>query len=160
MTDEERHQLAELFREDDRLHAEHAQWMARRNAEREAPMRENDPEGILYRTGPENAPAPATGMDAASSEGELYPPYDDLRKIISQFVVEWTNRKLAARDRRIAKLEKQLGTMREDIEAVEREGIEIVCSGVERRLATLEAENIKLKALLEARNYDRVKRRA
>jgi len=54
MTPEERCQLAELFREDDRLRAEDADWAART-----ALVQKFGADGVLYRTGPENTPAPA-----------------------------------------------------------------------------------------------------
>jgi hypothetical protein len=144
MTDDDRRQLAELFREDDRLRAEHAQWMASREAAASPPMRENNPEGIVYRTNENGAQASAADSDT----DQEYPSYGDLMQIISQFVVTWTNRKLAGLHRDVARLKKQFKTMGQEIETDRMNGIEIFCNGIERRFAALEAENIKIKALL------------
>jgi len=63
MDEFERRQLAELFREDDRLRAELAEWMARREAE--ASVQKSERDDILYREHDNNAPAAAAADDGA-----------------------------------------------------------------------------------------------
>jgi len=64
MTDDERRQLAELYREHDRMMTEDNAWLAKREAEREALMRKSDAEGVLYREQDGNAQGRATPTDA------------------------------------------------------------------------------------------------
>ena len=115
---------------------------------------------MLYRTNENGAQAPAADMDPAPSEGEQYPPLELLYETIAQFVSVYVHKKLAGLRRDIVKLKKQLDMVHDDIEADRANGIEVYCRGVETRLASLEGENIRLKATLEARNHDRAKRRA
>jgi len=72
MTDEERRQLAELFREDDLLRAEHEQWLARREATREAPMRKSnaatEQNAQASAAPPDTGPASSTETDAELTE--------------------------------------------------------------------------------------------
>jgi len=99
-----RDEIAELGREQDILLAEHAEWMAHREAEREALMRRSDAEAVLYRTSENNAQAPAATTSAFSSADDL----DDYTKGIAEFVYRYTAEKLAARDRKIERLEAKL----------------------------------------------------
>ncbi|HMF27568.1 MAG TPA: hypothetical protein VKE42_02285, partial [Candidatus Cybelea sp.] len=96
----------------DRMMAEHREETARRDAASNPPVRKPGPGGLLYRDGPENAQASVAAMDGApfidESGSEAYPPLADLRRGIAQFVVTWCNRKLVARDRKIAELEGEL----------------------------------------------------
>jgi hypothetical protein len=154
MTDDDRRELAELFRQDDRLRAE-------REATASPPVRENEAEGILYRTTEQNAQAPAAVMDGAPSDDdpmpsdEVYPPYSVLMQIISQFVVTWTNRKLAGLHREVGRLKKEMKVLHQQVDADTERGIEVYCTNVERRLATLEGETIKLKSMLDNRGKRR-----
>jgi len=110
-------------------------------------------QGILYRTGPENAPAHAPAADAAAFN--LFGDERDrtLSRALGFVIVherESLRKALAARDRKIARLEKQIEAMQEKFEAAERDAIEVYSSNTERRLATIEGDNIRLKALLDA----------
>jgi hypothetical protein len=49
------------------------------------------------------------------------------------------------------KLKRELSTMGREIEADRANGIEVYCGALERRVAVLEADNIKLKAMLATR---------
>jgi hypothetical protein len=58
LTDFERAELARIYAEDDRLRAEHADWMAR-EAKRQALMRKSDPSGNALVHAPEPEPEPS-----------------------------------------------------------------------------------------------------
>jgi len=91
-----RDEIARLCAEHDRMMAEASEPI------RSPPVSETDDAALVYKTTwsePEPAPEPAP------SDDEAYPPLSDLREAIAEFVVEWTNRKLVERDRRIASLE-------------------------------------------------------
>ena len=114
-TEVDRRELAELGREQDRMLFEHEQWMARRNAEREAPMRENERETVVYRAIDNNELAAARPSAPTASDDGL----DPYTKQIVEFVVMFTDEKLAelraereaalvVRDRRIGALENEL----------------------------------------------------
>jgi len=147
---------AQMFSANHRRHA-----IARGNGRpAETPRRPRPCEKTMYRTNENGAQAPAADMDPAPSEGEQYPPLELLYETIAQFVSVYVHKKLAGLRRDIVKLKKQLDMVHDDIEADRANGIEVYCRGVETRLASLEGENIRLKATLEARNHDRAKRRA
>jgi hypothetical protein len=59
-------ELAELYREDDRLRAEHREWLAERQAQAQALVQKSDDDDLLYRTHDENAP-----LDAPAADGEV-----------------------------------------------------------------------------------------
>jgi hypothetical protein len=111
MTPEERRELAQLYAADDRLRAEHADWLARREAAAASPVQKSDPEGILYRTTEQNGPA-----DSQPS-GVLFGDWRDqaLSEAMGFCLVE-TRREmrkerdaaLAERDRKIERLEAKL----------------------------------------------------
>ena len=71
------------------------------------PMQRGDREGVLYRTYDPNERAPAAADDGPSDD-EAYPPLSELHEAIAEFVVTWTERKLAPCHERIAKLEAQV----------------------------------------------------
>jgi len=113
MTDDERRELAELYAADDRLRAEHADWLARREAAAASPV-------LLYRTTEQNVPAPAPqpgGAADSQPSGALFGDWRDqaLSEAMGVVIVE-TRREmrkerdaaLAERDARIAKLEVQI----------------------------------------------------
>jgi hypothetical protein len=54
--------------------------------------------------------------------------------------------------RQLSTMGHELSTMGREIEADRANGIEVYCAGLERRVAVLEAENIKLKAAIAAEN--------
>jgi hypothetical protein len=61
-----RAELDELYRADDEVRAEHAEWLARREAQARPFVRKSeDPAGLIFKT-VENAPAPALQPDAAN----------------------------------------------------------------------------------------------
>jgi cell division septum initiation protein DivIVA len=109
MSDEDRRSLAELYAEDDRLRAEHEQWMADREAAAHAPVRKSDESAVLYREHHDNAPAPAPQPDAEPSDGD-----DELAHAIDVFAQAVENRlaeldsELVKRDRKIGELEGEL----------------------------------------------------
>jgi hypothetical protein len=67
--------------------------------------------GLIYRVTDNNALRPASGANGGPSEGDVYPPIDDLREAIAEFVVEWVNKKLTVRDERISKLEAKIDAL-------------------------------------------------
>ena len=107
MTNDERRELAELYAADDRLRAGHADWMARREAAAASPVQRSNAEGVLYRMGPENAPAPRPQPVPVPSEGE-YPPLDTLVRSLGATTAQYVAKKLAERDRKIERLEAKL----------------------------------------------------
>jgi len=107
----------------------------------------------------------STQGDPAPSDEGLNLFGDERDKTLSAavgFVIaherEGVRKALAERDRRIAMLKKELRTLSEDIESDRAEAIEVYCSGLERRVAILEADNIRLKALLDVDLKPRRKR--
>jgi hypothetical protein len=61
-----RAELHDLYRADDEVRAEHAEWLARREAQARPFVRKSeDPAGLTFKT-VENAPAPAAQPDAAN----------------------------------------------------------------------------------------------
>jgi hypothetical protein len=62
-------ELEELYREDDRLRAEHRAWMARRAPSASPPVRETDDASIIYRTVDNNAMAAAPQPEDAAING-------------------------------------------------------------------------------------------
>ena len=67
-----RAELDELYRADDRLRAEYAEWMAQREAQaRPSVPKSEDPAGLIFKT-VENEPAPAPQPDAEASDETLH----------------------------------------------------------------------------------------
>jgi hypothetical protein len=159
MTEDERRQLAELFREDDRLRAEHEQWMARREAKAASPVRESDPAALVYRTNENGAPAGASVTDTAPSDDDLVQLFDDpelnrrfthtMGYVIAELRHEWRSEVASCR-RNLAVCRRDLVKLREQIDSDTQNGVEVYCHSIERRLALLEGENIELKSLLGA----------
>jgi hypothetical protein len=123
MTDEDRRLLAELFREDDRLRAEHEDWMAR--------MRETGPGGILYRTNENNAqertPAAVADVSDADGGGALFGDRRDdhlaqsLGVIIAEMRAERAaerNADSAERNAAVAKLKSEVDELRGKLDVV------------------------------------------
>jgi len=98
------------------------------------------------------SPAVQKSQGAETTESEPaatpYPAFDDLIEYIAEFVVTWCNKKLALRDAKIAKLKKDLALLCRQVDLDRNNGIEIVCTGIERRFALLEAENVELRGML------------
>src|SRR5262249_21562158 len=108
MIDAESHEyLASLYSELDRQRAEHAKWMAAREAQASPLVRRNDDAGILYR----DAPEPGQNAAAASDTAASYPADGNLVRAVAEFVVLWTDEKLAPERTRIAKLEAKLAAL-------------------------------------------------
>jgi len=147
MTDEERRELDDAMQAHDRLMTEDEAWMARREAAREAPVRETAPDDVLYRDSPNNAQASPAAADPAPGDGP-----DAYSKAIIEFVVAWVDEKLTKEGaqwrKQLGILKNQLKSLGQDLEIDRANGIEVYCSGLERRLAIVEAENIKFKAML------------
>src|SRR5262245_8105935 len=99
MIDEEtRGHLADLYREQDRLFSEHAEWTVQRQAPGASYMRKNDsPHGLMYRT-IDDALEDAAPPEPAPSEGEAYPPLDTLLRSLGEAMSEYVHGKLAERD--------------------------------------------------------------
>jgi hypothetical protein len=99
MDEHTRRALAELFAADDKWRAEHEDWLARRNAEREALARKSGEDGLMHRTTENNArDAAPDSLPAVSSDddGTILgsAERDDqlaraLGKIISEMRKEW-----------------------------------------------------------------------
>jgi hypothetical protein len=94
--DEFRRELAELFREDDRLRAEHDDWQARRDAQAKALVQKE----VLYRVCDNNALAPATYQEPEPFNEEQV---DTLAHLINLLRAEWRRdiARLARRLRRV-----------------------------------------------------------
>ena len=105
-----RDEIARLSAEHDKLMREDAQWMAKREAAREALARKSEPDGLVYRTFDNNA-QPSAAAAPVPSDAEPYPSYDVLRQAVAAFVVTWCDEKLAPRDERITKLEGKVDTL-------------------------------------------------
>src|SRR5262245_29194784 len=111
-------------------------------------MRKSDGGGLAYRDGPENAQPPATEPAAETLFGD---DRDDLLCRIMGRVISEVRYELRREWRReVVRLKNDLKVLRQQVDAETENGIEVYCSNVERRLATLEAENIKFKAMLES----------
>ena len=102
-----RGQVRQLCTEHDRWMAEHQEWMARREAAAASRVLRSNAEGVLYRMGPENAPAPRPQPVPVPSEGE-YPPLDTLVRSLGATTAQYVAKKLAERDRKIERLEAKL----------------------------------------------------
>jgi hypothetical protein len=92
------------------LCAEHDRFMSEQASEPIRPSRVSETElpGILYRDydgNAQNAAAAADTPPSSEAEGEAYPPFDQLKKGLAEFVVIWCNHKLTERDAKITKLE-------------------------------------------------------
>jgi len=113
MTNEERQQIANICRAHDEFMIEHADWMARREAQASPPVEKSgDGAGLIFRTTEtERAPA-AAAVSTQSSEAEDYPVGRDevaraLGVIIAELRAEWTQ-EFEKRESRIARLEGQI----------------------------------------------------
>jgi len=122
MTDDERRELAELYAADDRLRAEHADWLARREAASGAPVQKSDEPGILYRVTDNNSLRPAPEPDAEPSDTgvNLFGDERDeqlvqaIGEVIYELRKEWRAEIKAAIDKRdteIAHLRGQVETL-------------------------------------------------
>src|SRR5262249_112607 len=83
-TEEDRRQLAELCRLDDRLRAEHAAWMARREAQGQALTRKSDDQGALGDRTTEKVLAEPRGTDAEPFYADASPS-DVLATALDEF---------------------------------------------------------------------------
>jgi hypothetical protein len=98
-----RDEIRELCLAHDRFMAEQASEPIRRSR-----VSETELPGILYRDydgNAQNAAAAADTPPSGEAEGEAYPPFDQLKKGLAEFVVIWCNHKLTERDAKITKLE-------------------------------------------------------
>jgi len=148
MTDEERRELAELFREDDRLRAENADYLARRKAERLArenaeaepspPVEKSNGFGLVYRD-QENAMAAAPlGEPEVFNAGQC----ETLAMIIAEARKDWD-----------AEAATEMAALRNELERLEQrvlnsvvrlirpgETAEAQCLALNDRLAILEGK--------------------
>src|SRR5262245_53219140 len=85
--DEFRRYLADLYAEDDRMRAEHAEWMA----ERKALAQKSDDDGLLYRTHEENASLPGPEPELASDEDWCFSELqmESLAVVFNELRREW-----------------------------------------------------------------------
>jgi len=85
MTDYDRRELAELYRVDDRLRAEHEEWIAQRASAAPSLARKSEPQGdLVYRT-TENALQPATALPGEPSYSDASADDDDLATALDEF---------------------------------------------------------------------------
>jgi len=92
---------------------------------------------------PEPAPEPVP----AASDDDL----DDYTKGLVKFTVQYVaerDKRINTLEREIVELKRSLRTHRREVEADRKEGIQVFCTGIERRFAALEAENVELKGML------------
>jgi hypothetical protein len=122
----DRARLAELYREDDRLRREHAEFLARREAAEAAPEQKSDRDDLLYREHENNAPSAAAperdedddavGMFADPQLDRAFT--DTMGHVICELRDEW------------------------------RDEIETERTKLDRELAALRGENTEVKGLL------------
>jgi len=104
-----RAELDELYRADDEARAEHAEWLARREAQARPFVRKSeDPAGLIFRT-VENEPAPAAAADSEPSEADLAAD-DPLGYAVNEFA--------EAVERRFERLERENSFLRGQIDAL------------------------------------------
>src|SRR6516164_9089655 len=90
MTNEERQQIANICRAHDEFMIEHADWMARREAQASPPVEKSgDGAGLIFRTTEtERAPA-AAAVSTQSSEAEDYPVgRDEVARALGVIIAE------------------------------------------------------------------------
>jgi hypothetical protein len=108
-----REQIRAACEQHDRMMAEHAQWQAEREALASPPVRENEPDGILYRTHGDNATLPISEPDAVALFGDERD--EILCEGIGQALAHERARARAERvelDRQIATLEGEIRELR------------------------------------------------
>jgi hypothetical protein len=134
MNEFERRVLAELFREDDRLRAEHEQWEARREAEAAPPVEKSGAEVVLYREHENIAPAVSVmARRAADADDD-----DDIHLFADPEL-----------DRTFAEtIGHVICGLRNEWRDEVRDHIKTERDGHERAVAELHAENVELKGLL------------
>jgi hypothetical protein len=148
MTDEERRLLAEIFREDDRWRAEHEDWLARREAEREALARKSGEDGLVYRTTENNAQvaAPVAVSDVSNADGLFGDERDDmlaraLGVIIAEMRAEREAERSAEQGERnaeLAKLQTEIDELRGKINAL----LTLMGNAVSKRLARARDDSV------------------
>jgi len=80
-----RAELDELYRADDEARAEHAEWLARREAQARPSVRKSeDPAGLIFKT-VENEPAPAPQPDAEASHETLHALNEFSAAVVEKF---------------------------------------------------------------------------
>jgi hypothetical protein len=113
MTDDERRELAELYAADDRLRAEHADWLARREAAAAAPVRKSNAEGVLYRTSENNAQAPAVAavVSAPSDETDWR---DEVAQSMGEIFAHERKRERSERNAALAVLNREISVLKNE----------------------------------------------
>jgi len=122
MDDLLRNEIAEAGREQDRLLAEHDQWMARRNAARAAPVSEPPSPGLITKDYGGNVLATAPQPRAAASEGDWSQWEAWMAGHLAIMRAEIHDKVARSMGTLIVELERQ---WREDIEQAERSDDEI-----------------------------------
>jgi len=128
--------IRDAIAEDDRLRAE-------RERQASPPVRETEPEGLVdkdYDNVPQHAAAGADDMPPLFGDERDELLVEAMGTVIDAQRREWR--------REIAKLKKDLTALRRQVDLDRNNGIEIVCTGIERRFALLEAENVELRSML------------
>jgi hypothetical protein len=116
-----RAELAELFREDDRLRAEHREWMAQREAEAQALVQRNSGDaGLVLKTtdntllpAPQSEPEPSGEEFCFSSE-----QFDCLADGLDAVLKHEEDRTRAEQKAAIAPLEREIAYLRGQLDAV------------------------------------------
>jgi hypothetical protein len=120
-----RAEFAELFREDDRQRASHAEWMAQREAQAQALVQKSEADDLQYRTHDPNASPPVLYEDGAPVYEEPW-AFDEVQMdTLAQVLAHEANRTraelseaLAKRDRKIAALQEQVAGLRGTVDAL------------------------------------------
>jgi len=111
-----RAELAELFREDDRQRASHAEWMAQREAQAQALVQRNSGDAGLVLKTTDNALLPAPQPEPSDEEPWAFTElqFDSLAQV---FAAE-AKRTRMERERAIAPLQRELDYLRGQLDAV------------------------------------------
>jgi hypothetical protein len=107
-----RAELDELYRADDEARAEHAEWLARREAQARPFARKSDDTV-------ENEPRPAGAADAAPSDGEpLALDVDQIEDALAKVLVLERRRERAERAADVGKLEREIAALDGKVDAL------------------------------------------
>jgi hypothetical protein len=117
-----RAELAELYREDDRLRAEHREWLAERQAQAQALVQRNSGDAGLVLKTTDNTllPAPQSEPEPFDEEPFVFtgPQFDCLAAALDAALAHEADRTRAERDQAIAPLQRELDYLRGQLDAV------------------------------------------